>query len=329
MQTLAQGSRAEPKPKEAAIGDGMGYGWVACSTDDILVAKKQLYDTLVSVPPPYTAQAAEKLWPRISTKRGTEIKATQRDLRRYRTLRRELRQYYSRAPLQSPSESILRTNSASPARYGSSTTFFSPENSQETFDDASSRTATQLAEPQSWSALAYSSFMWWASAGEKRADVDEEAEHDAALLRDFGHLQNGSPFRPRFSPWILPPGAPNSSGPIDPNAQSGMLEMAVVAYFHRLTVLMLGTLSRVVDAGDDDDEDGLEQEEHDPQLLRGAGQRDSKGDVFVSSEDMARMGLDIWSEADRRFVQELVEFYWGRNAEVQGAVVECCGVKIC
>lgn len=321
MQTLAQGSRAEPKPKEAAIGDGMGYGWVACSTDDILVTKKQLYDILVSVPPPYAAQAAGKVWPRISTKRGTEIKATQRDLRRYRTLRRQLRQYYSRATLQSPLESLLMINSAS-------TTLSSPENSQEIFDDASSNTAAQLAEPQSWSALAYSSFMWWASAGEKRADVDEEAEHDAALLRDFSQPHNGSPIRPRSSPWILSPRDPNSSGAEDPNAQSDMLEMAVVAYFHRLTVLMLGTLSRVVEAAEDD-EDDMVQEENDTQLLRGAGQRDSNGDVFVSSEDMARMGLDIWSEADRRFVQELVEFYWGRNAEVQGAAVECCGLRVC
>lgn len=329
MQTLAQGSRTELKPKEAAIGDGMGYGWIACSTDDILVAKKQLYDTLVSIPPPYAAQAAEKAWPRISAKRGMEIKATQRDLRRYRTLRRELRHYYRRVPIQSPLESRLRTNSASPARYGNTTTFFSTENSQETFDDASSTTAAQLAEPQSWSALTYSSFMWWASAGEKRTDIDEEAEHDAALLRDFGHPHNGSPIRPRSSPWIMSPGAPNPSGEIDPDAQPGMLEMAIVAYFHRFTVLMLGTLSRVVDAAEDEEEDVMEQDANDAQLLRGGGQRNSNGDVFVSSEDMARMGLDIWSEADRRFVQELVEFYWGRKAEVQGAVVECCGVRIC
>lgn len=329
MQTLAQGSRTELKPKEAAIGDGMGYGWIACSTDDILVAKKQLYDTLVSIPPPYAAQAAEKAWPRISAKRGMEIKATQRDLRRYRTLRRELRRYYRRGPIQSPLESRLRANSASAARYGNTTTFFSTENSQDTCDDASSTTAAQLAEPQSWSALTYSSFMWWASAGEKRTDIDEEAEHDAALLRDFGHPHNGSPIRPRSSPWIMSPGAPNPSGEIDPDAQPGMLEMAIVAYFHRFTVLMLGTLSRVVDAAEDEEEDDMEQDANDAQFLRGGGQRNSNGDVFVSSEDMARMGLDIWSEADRRFVQELVEFYWGRKAEVQGAVVECCGVRIC
>ena len=328
IQTLAQGSRAESKPKEAAIGDGMGYGWVACSTDDILVAKNQLYDVLVSIPPPYTAQATEKTWPRISAKRGTEVKATQRDLRRFRTLRRELRHYHSRAPIQSPLEALLRTDSAGAARYGNISTFSSLENPQETFDDASSTTTAQLAEPQSWSALAYSSFMWWASAGEKRADIDEEAEHDGALLRDFGLTHNRSPTRPRSSPWIISPGAPNSSGEINPKAQSGMLEMAIVAYFHRLTVLMLGTLFRVVDAAEDDEEDDMEQEASDTQLLRG-GQRNSNGEIFVSSEDMARMGLDIWSEADRHFVQELVEFYWGRKAEVQGAVVECCGVRIC
>lgn len=328
MQTLAQGSRVDLKPKEAAVGDGMGYGWVACSTDDILVAKKQLYDVLVSLPPPYAAQAAGKVWPRILTKRGTEIKATQRDLRRYRTLRRQLRQYYSRALLQSPLESVLMINSASTARYGSSNTLSSPGTSQAIFDDASSNIAAQLVEPQSWSALAYSSFMWWASAGEKRADVDEEAEHDAALLRDFGQPHNGSPIRPRSSPWNLSPRGPNPSGVKDLNTQSGMLEMAMVAYFHRLTVLMLGTLSRVVDAAEDD-EDDVVQEGNDTQLLIGAGPRGSKGDVFVSSEDMARMGLDIWSEADRSFVQELVEFYWGRNAEVQGATVECCGVRVC
>lgn len=329
MQTLAQGSRAELKPKEAAIGDGMGYGWVACSTDDILVAKNQLYDTLVRIPPPYTAQAAEKVWPRVSGKRGTEIKATQRDLRRYRTLRQELRHYHSRVPIQTPLESLFRANSASAESYSNTTTFFSPENSQETFDDASSTTAAQLAEPQSWSALAYSSFMWWASAGEKRTDIDEEAEHDAALLRDFGHPYSGSPIRPRSSPWIMSPGAPNLGDEIDPDAQPGMLEMAIVAYFHRLTVLMLGTLSRVVEAAEDDEDDDMEQEADDAQALRGGGRPNSNGDVFVSSEDMARMGLDIWSEADRRFVQELVEFYWGRNAEVQGAVVECCGIRIC
>ena len=40
------------------------------------------------------------------------------------------------------------------------------------------------------------------------------------------------------------------------------------------------------------------------------------------------MGLDVWSQADREFVEELVALYWGRRAEVQVARVECCGVRI-
>ena len=314
MQTLAQGSRTDHKPEESLVDDGMGYGWVACSTDDILTTKEHLYDTLITMPPAYSAQAIEKVWPRISSKRATEVKATQRDLRRYRTLRRELHHYSSRSRAESPSETLSGTTNYSD---NIKTPLLPLKNFQESFDDASSTTASHLTEPQSWSAHAYSSFMWWASAGEKRTDLDEEAEHDSALLRDFGS-GNGSPNRPRSSS-RRSPGFPG-----DPDGEpGGMLEMAIIAYFHRLTALMLGTLSRVVDEADDDtgsDDDARQNSTANDKV---------PGIVFVASEHMARMGLDIWSEADRRFVKELVDFYWGRKAEVQGARVECCGVRIC
>lgn len=320
MQTLAQGSRNNSKTNESLVDDGMGYGWVACSTDDILATKEHLYDILITIPPPYTAQAVEKVWPRISAKRGTDVKATQRDLRRYRTLRRELHRYPRRNRAQSPLDSAS-TITDRPEPH-SSTSLLPIENTQETFDDASSTTATHLTEPQSWTALAYSSFMWWASAGEKRTDLEEEAEHDSALLRDFGQARNGSPNRPR-SASRMSPGMPWENQ----DALAGVLEMAIIAYFHRLTCLMLGTLSRVVDAADDDGGSG-EEDEGQTAGQSGRLEREVRA-VFVASEDMARMGLDIWSEADRRFVKELMEFYWGRTAEVQGARVECCGVRIC
>lgn len=316
MQTLAQGSRNDSKPKESLVDDDMGYGWVACSTDDILTTKEHLYDTLITIPPSYTAQAVEKVWPQISSKRGTDVKATQRDLRRYRTLRRELHHHSSRSGAESPSDTLSGTTNYSDHVKAP---LLPLKNTQETFDDASSITASQLTEPQSWSALAYSSFMWWASAGEKRTDLDEEAEHDSALLRDFG-AYNGSPNRPRSSSRMSPGVSRDTDG-----TPRGMLEMAIIAYFHRLTALMLGTLSRVVDDADDDaGSDVDEQRQRNP-----TGNDKTRGVVFVASEDMARMGLDIWSEADRRFVKELVDFYWGRKAEVQGARVECCGVRIC
>lgn len=319
MQTLAQGSRNDPKPKESLVDDGMGYGWVACSTDDILITKEHLYDTLITIPPSYTVQAVEKVWPRISSKRGTEIKATQRDLRRYRTLRRELHHYSSRSRSESPSDTLsVTTNYTDNIK----TPLLPPDNSQEPFNDTSSTADSHLTESQSWSALAYSSFMWWASAGEKRTDLDEEAEHDSALLRDFGQLPNGSPSRPRSSSMISP-GIPRDTD----GASRGMLEMAIIAYFHRLTTLILGTLSQVVDDADDDPGTNPD-EQHAQPSQRSPTTAPPAGVVFVSSEDMARMGLDIWSEADRRFVRELVEFYWGRKAEVQGARVECCGIRI-
>ena len=194
------------------------------------------------------------------------------------------------------------------------------ENTQETFDDASSTTDEKLIEPLSWSALAYSSFMWWASAGEKSAERDDEAVHDAALFREFNEYPGSASGRPRSRRTSVV-----SPGGVDGGAGEGGKEMAIIAYFHRLTTLILGVLAEVVEAGEDSDLVEGEGEEGDVEGER----RDGDDVVVVGSEDMARMGLDVWSEGDRKFVAELVEFYWGRKAEIGGGRVECCGVRIC
>ena len=124
------------------------------------------------------------------------------------------------------------------------------------------------------------------------------------------------------------------------------MERAVVAYFLRLTGLVLGGLAECVEAADEEGEEEEEEEEEESapgsagtegggraEGAEGAGADERgppvRGKVFVGSEDMARMGLDVWSEGDRKFVQELVGFYWGREAEVGGKGVELCGVRIC
>ena len=318
MATLAQGSR-DTNPSSEVTDEGMGYGWVACTTDDILSLKDHLFDTLVTIPPSYSKQAKEKIWPRVEVKKGTDIKATQRDMRRYRTLRREL----GRFP---------RGHSPHASKYSSTeqTSDLPFENTRETYDDASSTLDAQLAEPQSWSALAYSSFMWWASAGEKRTDLDEEVDHDAALLRHFDNYRGDSPDRPR-SAGKSPSRSPCIEG--IHTAPAG-LEMTIIGYFHRLTTLILKTLSEIVDASDysdaDDDENADEDEDAGQKRQKRRGENPEDADaVYVSSEDMSRMGLDIWSESDRDFVRELVAFYWGRKADVRGGRLECCGVRIC
>lgn len=308
IQTLSQGSREADKSTEDAGKDDTGYGWVGCTTDDILATKDNLYEALVTIPPSYTKQAKEKVWPRLEMKRGTEVKATQRDLRRYRTLRRELRRNKSKRQGRSPFTSS-KTSAGNEEDPNSNLPI---ENTQETFDDASSTSDGKLVEPHSWSALAYSSFIWWASAGEKRTDLEEETEYDNALLRDLDRFRDASPDRPRSAR------SPMMSKELG-NPDSGV-EMTIIAYFHRLTALILGTIAKIVDVSDGADE---EQQADRP---NNNGRDDM---VFIASEDMARMGLDIWSEGDRRFVKELVELYWGRQADVQGARVECCGVRIC
>lgn len=315
MQTLAQGSRNQP-PNSSLTDDRMGYGWVGNTTDDILSMKTHLYDSLITIPPSYTKQAKEKVWPRLESKPGTEIRATQRDLRRYHTLRRELHRFDMSHSSHTSRQSNHELTSDLPF-----------DNTQETYDDASSALDAQLAEPQSWSALAYNSFMWWASAGEKRTDLDEEEEYDAALLQHFdANRSEDSPSRPRSA--RKSPGRSPGMDAMDPH-QPAALEMRILAYFHRLTTLILKTLSDIVEDSDyeeDDEGNATGNGERQPLAKSDKGHEEP---VYISSEDMSRMGLDIWSESDRVFVRELVAFYWGRKADIRGGRVECCGVRIC
>ena len=333
MPVLSSGSREPVNDSEQ--GQDPGYGWIACTTDDILVHKTNLYDVLTTIPPTYSAQALEKAWPRLSTSSGTELKATQRDYRRYRTLRRDLREY--------PRASNPLTPYASANDLESSTATL-PD--QEGFDDALSAIDQKLLEPQSWSALAYSSFMWWASAGEKRTDLAEESDHDSALLRGFDRRNSGlmeyrsangeSPQRSGSASQ----GNGKAKSPGTPAAaleETVTQEMSTIAYFHRLTSLMLKVLAEAVDGDVLDEPDSsiamtggrdqqetapaAESEEQEPLITE-----DEK--VYISSEHMARMGLDVWSKSDRAFVEEMVAFYWGRESVVESGGVDCCGVKL-
>ena len=319
MPILAKGSR-DTKSVSSVMDNDMGYGWVATTTDDILAMKVHLYDTLVTLPPNYSKQAKEKVWPSVKASKGAAVKATQRDLRRYHTLRRELRHFSDKHSHSPSSYTSKRPNTPS-------ATELPFENAQETFDDASSALDAQLTEPQSWSALAYSSFMWWASAGEQRTDLEEE-EHDSALLRHFDSYPDGSPNRPRSCAGISPGRslAANGQGGKETSLGPAGLEMTIVAYFHRLTALILKTLSDIIDASDYSSDAEADDAVGEQDRVRGLGEPDR---VLVSNEDMARMGLDMWSESDREFVRELVALYWGRKADVRGGRVECCGVRIC
>ncbi|KAL8839005.1 MAG: hypothetical protein Q9170_001936 [Blastenia crenularia] len=321
---LSTGSRTS-QPTEALSNEGQAYGWVACTTDGILGIKDHLYDTLITLPPSTSTQTQSKVWPRIQ-QRSTSLKATQRDARRYGGLRKDLRHYQS-ASSRPPSSSYPQPTRYSDVEDNDGTTPLVPLPSleqatttdREAISSSPSDDEQPILEPQSWSALAYNSFMWWASAGEKRTDLEEESEYDSSLLANLGPSDPHSPSMRRGSEGALGGGEMGGVG----------FEMAVIGYFHRFTTLILGTLSELIDAQDDEhapiSEYGGENERRGGE---GGGKAESDEAVEITSDDMTKMGLDVWSESDRIFVEELVDFYWGRRADVKGGRVECCGVRV-
>lgn len=299
--------------------DEPGCGWIACTTDSILAMKSKLYDVLITMPPAHSEDAAAKVWPKVESPQGVEMRATQRDLRRYQSLQ----------------WALSRTGSvpASPAERRRSLTSGGPDPPRTPLSNASGPRdepmldlpdTDSIIEPLSWSAVAYSGFMWWASSGEQRGDLDEEAEADAGLLAGLVM----SPTTPGSQPAVSA-GPTRNPGPnaVDMSAKS---EMAIIAYFHRLTTQILTTLSDIVDATDSDDERDDELAAlHQAEGEGDADENETGPGVHVSSEDVVRMGLDVWSATDHLFIEEIAREYFGRGARVEGRNVDVCGIRIC
>ncbi|PYH45810.1 uncharacterized protein BP01DRAFT_415674 [Aspergillus saccharolyticus JOP 1030-1] len=330
--------------------------WIACSTDSVLSVKPELFDVLVTLPPPHSRNAAEKVFPTVSifhtqptkgrTPQSVVLKATQRDARRYYTLCRGLRHVSQNEDAQTD-----------------------PDDDS---DAASTYSSSPIVEPLSWARLAYTSFIWWASAGEKRDGLSEEEEEEHQIEQDTRLLASvetlPSPPLGSIGRRSIPPHQSAQQPP----------EIALVAYFRRLTTQIFITLSDVIarhdsrnlpDDNDDDDdneppyEDDNEEEydpededdpepsslaigRHSPQadeddsrrpllsqqqpseIRNGSAHPHDSDPVKITSEDLTEMGLDVWSAADRVFVEELVLLWWGRRAYVDSARLRCCGVSL-
>ena len=279
---------------EASQGDvePAPYGWVACTTDEILAIKKNLYDIIVEMPATYEHSPQEHCWPTIKTSQGVQIKASQRDLRRFKILHQELWkiQHGSHMADIEPDEDTDDRTALLPHDSGND----SESEGDVGYDD-------KLIEPITWSQLAYSGFMWWASAGEKDAYLSEEADRDREML---GNLSD-----------FVPGGIQTEGNGADLMTASGLtrarLHTAIIAYFHRLTSLFVSSLADLVDAADEEDSGDVED------------------GLVVGSDDITRMGLDAWNESDKAFARDFLSIYFGREAEVQGASLECCGIRIC
>ncbi|KAK1750702.1 hypothetical protein QBC47DRAFT_393299 [Echria macrotheca] len=340
---------------ESAVVDDATAGWVACTTDSILAMKENLWDMLITMPPPYSSGAKERVWPTVECPKGVPVRATQRDLRRYRSLKMGLARLIALSggsQVQNYSPRSETTENSGPGSSGirlsqpPSRPTTSPEdgaNCSALGDDE----ADKIVEPTTWAALAYSGFMWWASAGEQRgSDEADEQVHDSALLADLGLGMPLAQRRTSFS-------APLSAGLVDSvssltarhageeenEEERAKVELAIIAYFHRLTTSTLGVLADIVDSSDDDDMLGVdfdgavpgdesEESGEEAGLLR-HDEGPGSGWVRVDSEALAQMGLDVWSKSDADFIRELTARYFGRRAYVENKGVEVCGLRVC
>lgn len=189
-----------------------------------------------------------------------------------------------------------------------------------------------MIEPLSWTRLAYTSFIWWASAGENREGLSEE-EEEAQIEQDSRLVASVENLSQRGQ---------NDQPP----------EIAIVAYFRCLTSQIFGTLADAIarsDQGDehgynepyvDDDDESVSRSrsigDESPLLRQRSGASSRMGSVranecepvVISVADMAEMGLDVWSATDRVFVEELVALWWGREARVDCARIRCCGISV-
>jgi hypothetical protein len=279
-------------------------GYLACTTDDILREKPDLYDLFVELPSSTESQHAQQ-WPKLYTNLRTPVKATQRDFRRYRSLMRELK--------------VLHTGEVAGVQYRDDV---SPSHEDE--DEApllgqpdvfgkgdsvfSQEAALQVVESESWSMMAYQSLMWWASADEMAAMEEAEAAADQDLLRGL-HIAGDNAATDRYEQSEVV----NDDEDISHNGrQLRYVATTVQSYFERSTTVLLQKMKEIVTAADNENE---------------AGSEGVPIEIFPAA--ISQAGLDAWSQADRDFFQQAMKLHFQREAVVKDEGVSVCGLRIC
>lgn len=220
-----------PKHGGHTPGNDAAEGWAACTTDEIIATKSKLYDIIVELPHIQDAPSQQRHWPRIRTSDGSLIKASQRDVARYKLLHREL--FRHRNSNQTAPEAYTDNENGNDAEGDEAAPLISRDevDAKRADDDFNEAYDDTVVEPVTWSRLAYLGFMWWASAGERDTYTTAERDIDRELM---GHLAD----------------------------YSQSIETAVIAYFHRQSSQLIQTLAQLIDSDreDEDEEDNEDGE---------------------------------------------------------------------
>jgi len=265
-----------PPQSEENDASELDCGWIACTSDELFSTKPSLFDIKVELPPRRAGTVPQISWPKVTDSATGIVKATQRDLRRYKAMRAGFNSFQH-------NPSIDPITSGSDTGTDDEQATLLPKSKPKEIHESGVPQEDEIVEPIRWAAIAYNSLMWWASPGERNTELDEEHEEDGRFVNTVIDIENDK------------------------------LEVAVTAYFHHLTSSIFRPILHLSDTAASD---------------AAANGTDGTDRAFVSKEDLASMGLDVWSKADREFVRSLVKVYFRRDADVQGASIECCGVTV-
>ncbi|SMY21257.1 unnamed protein product [Zymoseptoria tritici ST99CH_1A5] len=268
-------------------------GWLAHTTDDILGEKKELWDLKVNLP---SRLAPAQRWPALQTSDGRIVKATQRDLRRWKLLQRELKRLRSQIGGGFTDSGSMRSQPDRDQRplleRGNTTA--------STYDlGVADRGDSEAVEAPTWTSVAYRGFMWWASAGDASAWENEESKADEELLFDMPDLGALSP--------------DSGDGPEATDAEYARAAATLlVAYFRRVTEGIFRTMASSVEDADDNTEEGVAEEE-----------------ILLNGDDVRNMGLDPWSAADKAWVEDMMKIWYGRDTRVSdGGIMQALNKTI-
>ncbi|KAK9464875.1 hypothetical protein V1512DRAFT_267375 [Lipomyces arxii] len=104
-------------------------------------------------------------------------------------------------------------------------------------------------------------------------------------------------------------------------------QVAIIAIFHRFTARIFSVLARLIQ------EQSLVVTRVEPRRKRRTADEsmsDTKQTLWISKVDMLAMGLDPWSESDSKFINTVIERWWGgqiearRDNEFLNSVTFCC-----
>ncbi|ODQ78279.1 hypothetical protein BABINDRAFT_40103 [Babjeviella inositovora NRRL Y-12698] len=205
-------------------GRAKRQGFVATTTDEIILYKSQLYDISVTLGSSGHSDHQSII---SSAVVSPELpKATQRDLRKLKVL-------YDHYDL-----SISHACAQTACR----------EDDTDNYDEDESYESLQrwwakVSEPVTWSEFAWSGFLWWASAGEANIVANEMDREYLSTLDHSTSVSNRS----------NPLGGPLSSGLVD--------SLNIVGYFQNMTIRIFSIITELVMNELSGDEPGYQDDE--------------------------------------------------------------------